>query len=291
MRPRLFDCFLFFNELDLLEIRLNEMDPVVDVFVIAEATHTFTGKPKPLYFEENEGRFARFRDKIRHVVIRDDTPEMESWARERFQRDALRGGLHDARPDDLVLLSDVDEIVSARALAPLRDRPIGSRDIVTFELRWFFFFFNLERAEKWLRKGPRLTRYANLRDMESLRDVRGPVDAKGRDMVRGLRAAIGMRRIVRRRVVRDAGWHFTWLGGVEAVVQKAASISSHSRLPPDLATAKVAAAQIDSAVSGSDPYFHLTGIDATFPRYLVDNLDRFSHLIHEDDQGQGSPAG
>ncbi|KAF9926704.1 hypothetical protein BGZ67_007981, partial [Mortierella alpina] len=68
-RPRVFDVILLNDELDILEIRLNELHSVVDVFFIMEAEYTFSGKPKPLYFSDNETRFRQFRDKIVHVTI------------------------------------------------------------------------------------------------------------------------------------------------------------------------------------------------------------------------------
>ena len=65
----IYDCFQFFNELDMLKIRLNVMSPIVDKFVISEATETFSGLKKPLYYEENKEMFAEFADKIIHVVV------------------------------------------------------------------------------------------------------------------------------------------------------------------------------------------------------------------------------
>ena len=64
-----YDCFQFFNELDILKIRLNVLAPVVDRFVISEATETFSGIKKPLYYEENKELFAAFQDRIIHVVV------------------------------------------------------------------------------------------------------------------------------------------------------------------------------------------------------------------------------
>jgi hypothetical protein len=75
--PRIFDCFTFLNEFDLLEIRLHELAPVVDRFVIAESPVTFTGRPKPLHFLDNRARFAAFADKIIHIVV-DDQPVTDS---------------------------------------------------------------------------------------------------------------------------------------------------------------------------------------------------------------------
>jgi len=65
----IYDCFSFFNELDLLEIRLHELDPVVDKFVLVEASKTFQGKDKPLFYDENKERYKEFSEKIIHVVV------------------------------------------------------------------------------------------------------------------------------------------------------------------------------------------------------------------------------
>ena len=105
------DSFLFNTELDLLELRLNVLDPVMDKFVIVESTVEFSGRPKPLYFADNKERFAPWKDKIEHVVI-SDTPDSGTnrWPREYFQRDAIIRGLRGCKTNDLVFMSDVDEI-------------------------------------------------------------------------------------------------------------------------------------------------------------------------------------
>ncbi|HXP48954.1 MAG TPA: hypothetical protein VN922_03315, partial [Bacteroidia bacterium] len=72
-----YDCFTFFNELDILEIRLNVLDKVVDKFVLVEATRTHQGKEKPLYYNENKTRYVAFADRIIHIII-DTFPEDDS---------------------------------------------------------------------------------------------------------------------------------------------------------------------------------------------------------------------
>ena len=91
----IYDCFSFFNELDLLEIRLATLDRVVDRFVISESNFTHRGIPKPLYYKDNESRFAKFRSKIIHVVSPDpEDPERAKsdveygWICENRQRNA-----------------------------------------------------------------------------------------------------------------------------------------------------------------------------------------------------------
>lgn len=87
------------------------------IFVLVEATTTFSGEPKPLYFAEARARFARWADKIVHVVVDDMPKGADAWDAERFQRDACVRGIETAAPDDLILLSDVDEIPKPEVLA------------------------------------------------------------------------------------------------------------------------------------------------------------------------------
>ena len=113
----IYDCFIFFNEIDLLDLRLNELDSVVDKFVIVESTETFSKKKKTLFFNENKERFSKFKDKIIHIIV-DDSPELTKtssdpggrWNIEHFQRNCIERGLVDCKPEDIILVSDVDEI-------------------------------------------------------------------------------------------------------------------------------------------------------------------------------------
>ena len=114
----IYDCFPFYNELDVLELRLHQHAPFVDKFVIVEATQTFQGKPKRMFFEENKQRYAAFLDRIIHVQF--EFPKVfdksylrinEIWARDFYQRDQISRGLGEAQPDDLIIVSDVDEML------------------------------------------------------------------------------------------------------------------------------------------------------------------------------------
>src|ERR1700679_2349278 len=105
----IYDCFTFFNELDILEIRLNVLKNVVDKFVLVEATRTFQGKEKNLFFEENKIRFKEFEDRIIHIVI-DTYPVNEgnsAWFLEDYQRNMIMDGLKNCTEYDRILVSDV----------------------------------------------------------------------------------------------------------------------------------------------------------------------------------------
>ena len=146
-----YDCFTFFNELDLLEIRLNTLSDVVDCFVIAEATRTHRGKPKELFFEKNRTRYAGFLDRIRYIVVDDLLPESEvdedrynlPWVNENRQRNALSRGLEDINDDDVIMLSDVDEI--PRPAAVKQALPIAENGaIVRLLMEMYYYFANFK---------------------------------------------------------------------------------------------------------------------------------------------------
>lgn len=112
MAKRIFDCFIFFNELDLLELRFAEHYDQVDFFVICELSSTFKGLPKPLLFRDNRSRYSPFLNKIRHVVVDDMPSSGDAWGREFHQRSAIKRALGDLAPEDVVIVSDCDEFLS-----------------------------------------------------------------------------------------------------------------------------------------------------------------------------------
>src|SRR3954451_15765755 len=115
------DAILFSNELDLLALRLEVLGPVVDRFVIVEATSTFTGLPKPLNFQAHLSRFAPWKDRIVYTPVHLNPAADSPWDREREQRSAVRSALTDVEPDDLLLIGDVDELPRPRIVKALSE--------------------------------------------------------------------------------------------------------------------------------------------------------------------------
>lgn len=280
---QVYDCFTFFSELDLLEIRLHELSPVVTRFVIAESPTTFQGRPKPLHFLENRDRFRPFADRIRHIVVKDmpgGTSEADNWRREYHQRNALLGGIGDAAPDDLVMLSDVDEIPRAAAVTEAARSSEPGAVVHCFELEMFRYYINLQEGEPWVRSSPRTVRRRYLRSFQALRGVKPPTTNPLRSLQRWVAGSIGLGTPIRRKLLRDAGWHFTSLGGVEAFAEKLRSFSHvepERRRSPDADMVEPAKARIEAALDkgGLRP----VPVDDRFPRYLIDNLPRFRDLL------------
>jgi beta-1,4-mannosyl-glycoprotein beta-1,4-N-acetylglucosaminyltransferase len=195
MAPRVYDCFTFNDELDLLSVRLRLGTPHVDVFVLVEATKTFSGHPKPLHYDLNRERFLEWAPKTRHVVV-DDMPitGANRWPAEVHQRNALMRGLQDARPDDIVIVGDADELVHPEVLASLTGRLVG---VTALEMRSTFHRANWELPLARCVEVTRALRFGDLTDAHHQRNHERPAS-----------------------VIRDAGRHLTHLTDVAGMVAK-----------------------------------------------------------------------
>jgi beta-1,4-mannosyl-glycoprotein beta-1,4-N-acetylglucosaminyltransferase len=121
---KIIDVFPFFNELDILEIRLNILDPYVDYFILSESTKTFSGLDKPLFYKENKKKFEKFNHKIIHNVIEYDPSSeelseygkrynntVEAQQRDIYQKDSIKNVIFEnCDKDDIILWGDADEV-------------------------------------------------------------------------------------------------------------------------------------------------------------------------------------
>jgi beta-1,4-mannosyl-glycoprotein beta-1,4-N-acetylglucosaminyltransferase len=125
MAGLVYDCFLFFNELDILEMRLNILSDVVDKFVFVEADRTFSNMKKPLLFEENQTRRSKFLDKIIHIKITDYPEYKDAWNMEYYQRNKIIDGICCCDLNDIILVSDIDETPNQKAITYYRENKTG----------------------------------------------------------------------------------------------------------------------------------------------------------------------
>ena len=267
-----YDCFIFFNELDLLELRLNELDSVVDKFVIVESTETFSKKKKKLYYSENKDRFSKFKDKIIHVVVSDSPERLSSktesenrWAVEHFQRNCIERGLVSCKNKDVVLVSDIDEIPRVSAVKEAVELlSKNSKSIVSFRQRFFYYYLNGLCIEgnmlsPWY--GTTACCFGGFIGAEKMRHTKNK----------------------NKLMLNDAGWHFSYLGGADLIAYKIESFS-HSEFDNNNIKNRD---RIKDRVSKGIDLFDRPGrprqiyvkIDESFPEYLKNNIEYFKHLI------------
>jgi hypothetical protein len=233
----IFDCFTFFNELDILELRLKELDAVVDYFVIGEATRTFSNEPKPLHFTDNQQRFARFLPKIIHVVIDDLPAGGDAWDREAFQRNALERGLERAGPEDVIMVSDVDEIPFPQNVARLT--PDAMRGHIWFiECDYYTYKLDLAIENKWV--GLCAIRAIQKKYLPPLQTLRAFRARQSRRLPMPVNQAINVAKNVFRVgrplthvLVEHGGWHFTFVNTPEKIQYKIASYAHQERNTPE----------------------------------------------------------
>ena len=111
----IYDCFSYWDEDLLLDLRLNILDNYVDYFVIVEGNKTWQNNPKKLRFEID--KFKKFKDKIIYVPVRDLPDGADPYLRENHQRNSIIKGLKNSKENDLIIISDLDEIPDPQKLA------------------------------------------------------------------------------------------------------------------------------------------------------------------------------
>ena len=286
----IYDCFSFFNELDLLEIRLNTLDKVVDKFILAESPLTHTGNPKPLYYAENKERFAKFNDRIVHVVV-DDFPAMpddmpvreKAWTRENWQRNAIVRGLpKDIKDEDILLISDLDEIPSPEYVQKATSNPIG---VTRLDLKAYCFFINLHNISH-----PIWNNGTKVLTWHTFNDPKTYVHSEhGECCVAAVNqgpSATRARFLKPDKIFRPAGWHFSYLGGIEAIQLKIKSIA-------EFETGKRASStyihdKVSSGKSLFNSYERLLPelMDYSFPQYVVSEQQHFNKIISDVPSGK-----
>lgn len=281
---RVYDCFVFFNELDILEIRLNTLDKLVDTFVLVESTHTFTGQEKPLVYAENKDRFKRFNDRIVHVVV-DDMPALaeSTFVREAHQRSAIGRGLADARPRDIVIVSDVDEIPKPELLERALKDAAGR--ITYFEGVYYHFRLNWRLIGRQDLMTSRMIEYRHFRDGWLLRTTKGKRSASLPAWLERIfwtpYAAARHRAWLGRRIVPEGCWHFSFMSDPERIREKLTAYKAPDRLKLKDLRGDAVEERLSARRSMFDSEIEVAPL-SEMPRYVQANVDRFRHILDLD---------
>jgi beta-1,4-mannosyl-glycoprotein beta-1,4-N-acetylglucosaminyltransferase len=280
---KVFDSFIFFNELELLEMRLNILNDVVDYFVLTESPFTVSGNEKPLYYQDNKDRFGKFNDKIVHhiteeipndfnhmlekskfhVAYKDPDPYGTSminlpirFQRALFNRNNSAFGIEKAgvTDDDMVITSDADEIINPLLLQDLEWFNPSNNYVA--ECRAFYYKLNFLYQEDWM--GSRICTWKHLKNTT--------IDQHRQDHQNAHK-------------IQDAGWHFSFLGNAENFKLKLASYEHTENN-----TQNVIGNAEEKIESGLDPLgrgqtYQAVPIDDSYPDYITSNQKKYAEFI------------
>ena len=224
---------MYYDEDLLLDIRLNSLEKFVKKFVITEATYAHNGENKKLNFDIN--KFKRFKDKIIYIVVdkqpknilelkKEDTKEktgekliLNGMARDYFQRENLAKGLVDAKDEDLILISDLDEIPN---LENLNFKNIKN-NIIIFEQKIFYYKLNL-LYDNFLWQGTRAIKNKNFLSPQWLRNIKSKKYPRWR-----IDTIFSKKKYSDLMLVKNGGWHFTCLKTPDQLEKKFLNYAHH----------------------------------------------------------------
>jgi beta-1,4-mannosyl-glycoprotein beta-1,4-N-acetylglucosaminyltransferase len=275
--PKIYDCFSFYNELDLLDLRLHELYDVVDYFVLVEAPITHSGKQKPLYYNNNRHLFDEFSSKILYVLVQDMpiTPEEiqaaispqdrvwldtgyqlgDNWVRERFQRNAIMRGLISCYPEDIIIIEDADEMIRADVIADFDKTLVDGSNAIGQALHSYYLNWKCVNMPWW---GSKVMRY---------KFITNPSEHRFHTP-----SSLGF---------ENCGWHFNFLGGADAIKNKIKAYAHQEfNIQDVLANVENRLSDKQDAL-GRLYQYEVVEIDKSYPKYIQENQDRFSHLIYK----------
>lgn len=289
---KIYDCFPFFNELDILEIRLELLYDVVDFFVISECDYTFSGLKKPFFFEENKHRYEKYLDKIIHIKHTDTfnytnlvnnyignerelydkiinrleqmriSPEtgygLPHWCRDYLHKELAMMGIVNCDENDIILFGDCDEIPSPSALLEVVKNPRIDDMLFTLNQKNMIYYINNENVtEKWF--GQFITKYKNIKESSCM-------------FTRNLRTGFEL--------VDNGGWHLTFMGGKDKIVEKIKSWGHQEYNNPQIINS------IDFMLNSGMDVLHRSisfvkhDIENLYPKKIVDLVrQKYHHLI------------
>lgn len=247
-----YDCFTFFGELELLKIRCEALKELNPIHVLVEATSTHAGDEKELIFEKNEELFSQYN--IRHIVC--DLPnDGDPWHNENFQRDAIMDGLYDLQDEDILVISDVDEIPKPEVFTEFDPADM----VCAIGMDQYCYYLNcLQGRQTWT--------VARIVSGEYLKKT----------------TPNKVRNIYCQKQIVNAGHHFSWLGGVDKIVEKTLSYAHTENNNSKFLDVEKLKYKLETGQSiWGDDYWDFVEIDKSFPPYLQANQNLFTHLIKQ----------
>ena len=291
---KIFDCFMYFDEDVVLDVRLNLLSKYVDKFVIIESKYNHKGDERQPLFNIN--KFDKFRDKIIYI-LKSDIPEgiekiqtsdnedeiyrksiFNAWKRENLQRNQIMDGILDADKDDWIIVSDLDEIPN---LEEINFNAIENK-LIFFEQHMIYYKFNL-KLENFIWFGSKACKFKNLKSPQWLRDIKTKKFPWWR-----IDTMFSKKKYRDIHFVKNGGWHFSYLDAANILaychidydknplgIEKIKNIINKKKAIYDL--------RVDQRKNKFEAKNQLIKIDINqMPSYIQNNIEKFREWIDND---------
>jgi beta-1,4-mannosyl-glycoprotein beta-1,4-N-acetylglucosaminyltransferase len=214
---KIVDCFIFYNELKLLQFRMNYLYDYVDHFILVESSLTHAGNPKPFYFEENKHLFQPYLDKIVHIKVTNDIDTQRQFKlsfrksiadkknkseecirRGNFQRNCIERGFKvlNLADEDIIISYDADEFIDRNTIARLRSNGLNG----IYALDQDLYYYNLTCKSNFGWNLPNVMNYGSYKNFKNLAFIRANADKPP--------------------ILEKSGWHFSYFGNVDFIIDK-----------------------------------------------------------------------
>ncbi len=269
---KIYDCFMYFDEDLVLDLRLNTLKDHVHKFVIAEATRDHAGNKKKLNF--NIKNFIKFKDKIEYLVIDDLPLEVpafkKNWVsahiRDQYQRNSLHKGYKDSHQDDLIMISDLDEIPNPKKIQEFN---IKNKYACFIQMN-FHLKLNLLNitVDNW--PGTKICVKKFLKSPQWLRDIK----TKNQPFWKFYKPKPPQ-------LILDGGWHFNDLKNAENLRKKIKSGAHQEENVPEINDIEIIKSRLKELkdIRGRNYEYKKLKLDKNFPEYIINNLNKYQDWI------------
>ena len=262
---------MYWDEDLLLDLRMNILNKVVDYFVIVEGNKTWQNNTKKFKFKIE--KFKKFKKKIIYVKVNDLPDGKNPWLRENFQRNCISRGLQKAREEDLIMISDLDEIPNPSVIKLFK----ATMKYAVFQQKLYYYKLNLQSETDPLWLGTRICIKKYLKSPQWLRELK----FKKRPCWR-------IDKLRLNNILENGGWHFCNLKSPKKLLYKYKNVCEtndqfifKNKIPKRYLNENTIKKNIKkrSSIIGRNEQFNVKKLDNSFPSYLIKNKKFYSKWI------------
>jgi beta-1,4-mannosyl-glycoprotein beta-1,4-N-acetylglucosaminyltransferase len=270
---RVYDCFSYWDEDLLLDLRLNILNNYVDFFVIIEGNKTWQNNHKNFRF--NIKKFQKFKKKIIYIPVEDMPDGDNPWIRENFQRNCIERGLINSEDDDIIMISDLDEIPNPEAI----NKFDSQMRYAAFKQNHYYYKLNLEAQNNKIWYGSRICVKKYLQSPQWLRNLK----FKKRPFWRIDKFRLN-------NIIEEGGWHFCNLKTPEELSYKYKNLCEtndqyvfNEKIDIEHLEIKKIEQRIKNGedIIGRKENYKIKNLDSSFPKYVLENKEELKKWIAE----------